>query len=209
MGVSCLSIVATNYETFTNSIEATNEHATTSCPSRGTPRRASKAFRKFIQIHSGHGEARMRVWRMRGWQLAVCLPFVHQPKVVSPLHMCVHFETDFSGELPLTLTGIKSWLFDLGRRLIERYKSLKNLAQDRDALRRRLDEELLARVCLQIHYSCGHCLWSGVRLGLNLGDVTCCVDVVDGFMCGLVYVCSVRLSCSRTGVWSTKSELRS
>lgn len=33
----------------------------------------------------------------------------------------------------------------LGRRLIERYRLLKNLAQDRDALRRRLDEELLAK----------------------------------------------------------------
>lgn len=62
---------------------------------------------------------------------------------------------------------------NLGRRLIERYRLLKNLAQDRDALRRRLDEELLAKVCMQIHYPCGRSLWSGVRLGLNLRDVIC------------------------------------
>lgn len=59
----------------------------------------------------------------------------------------------------------------LGRRLIERYRLLKNLAQDRDALRRRLDEELLAKVCMQIRCPRGRSLWSGVRLGLNLRDV--------------------------------------
>lgn len=36
-------------------------------------------------------------------------------------------------------------------RLIERYKSLKGLAQDRDSLRRRLDEELIAKVYLLLY----------------------------------------------------------
>jgi hypothetical protein len=31
-------------------------------------------------------------------------------------------------------------------RLLERYKLVKNLVQDRDVLRRRLDEELIAKV---------------------------------------------------------------
>ena len=33
---------------------------------------------------------------------------------LSPLHMCVRFEMELPGELFLTLSGIKSWLFDFG-----------------------------------------------------------------------------------------------
>ncbi|KAG0626912.1 hypothetical protein M758_2G161200 [Ceratodon purpureus] len=38
----------------------------------------------------------------------------------------------------------------INQRLLERYKLVKNLAQDRDMLRRTLDEELLATVRLRI-----------------------------------------------------------